>query len=154
MVFFNGSMKLTVVEAEDLRPTDFATRHQVGIIAKTQQTMIDPFCAIDVDEIPVARTLTKPKTFKPVWNEDFSTEVHSGQNIGLTIFHDAAIPPDEFVANCNIAFEDIADKQLSDIWVRIMIFDTQLLAALNYLWSSHCNGSVIRVLCFRCRFEM
>lgn len=122
MVFFNGTMKVTVSGAEDLRPTDFATRHQMGIIAKTQQTTIDPYCAIDVDEIPVARTLTKPKTFRPVWNEDFVTEVHSGQNIGLTIFHDAAIPPDEFVANCSIAFEDIADKHLSDIWVWICFY--------------------------------
>lgn len=115
-------MKLTVSGAEDLRPTDFATRHQMGLIAKTQQTTIDPYCAIDVDEVPVARTLTKPKTFRPVWNEDFVTEVHSGQNIGLTIFHDAAIPPDEFVANCSIAFEDIADKHLSDIWVWICFY--------------------------------
>lgn len=29
MVYFNGTIKLTVCEAEDLKPTDFATRHQV-----------------------------------------------------------------------------------------------------------------------------
>ena len=117
MVHFTGTIKLMVSEAEDLRPTDFATRHQVvGLITKGPQ-LIDPYIAIDIDDTPVGRTTTKPKTSKPVWNEEFSSEVHNGQNIGLTVFHDAAIPPDEFVANCTIAFEDIAEKKTSDIWV-------------------------------------
>ena len=30
MPYFKGTMKLTVCEAVDLRPTDCATRHQVG----------------------------------------------------------------------------------------------------------------------------
>lgn len=123
MVFFNGSMKLTVVEAEDLRPTDFATRHQVGLIGRTAPSVVDPYVSIDVDDVTVARTQTKAKTSKPAWNEDFTTEVHSGQSIGLTIFHDAAIPPDEFVANCSIAFEDIVEKSTSDIWVCVKSYD-------------------------------
>jgi len=117
MVFFNGSIKLTVVEAEDLRPTDFATRHQVGLIGRTAVTVVDPYVSIDIDDTTIARTTTRAKTSKPTWNEDFTYEVHSGQNIGLTVFHDAAILPDEFVANCNIAFEDIYEKSTSDIWV-------------------------------------
>ena len=117
MVYFNGSIKLTIIEAEDLRPTDFATRHQVGLIGRTVPTVVDPYVSIDIDDVTIARTTTKPKTSKPTWNEDFTEEVHSGQNIGLTVFHDAAIPPDEFVANCTIAFEDIVDRSSSDIWV-------------------------------------
>ncbi|ESO04662.1 hypothetical protein HELRODRAFT_78764 [Helobdella robusta] len=118
MVHFTGSMKLTINEAENLRPTDFALRHQVvGLIAKGQQQLLDPYISIDVDDTLLGRTTTKPKTLKPVWNEDFSMEVRNGQNICLTVFHDAAIPPDEFVANCTIAFEDIVDKKSSDIWV-------------------------------------
>lgn len=31
MVHFTGSLKLIVSEAEDLRPTDFALRHQVKL---------------------------------------------------------------------------------------------------------------------------
>jgi len=117
MVFFNGTLKLTVVEADDLRPTDFATRHQVGIIARSTPTVVDPYVSVDIDDVTFARTTTRAKTAKPSWNEDFTTEIHSGQNIGLTVFHDAAIPPDEFVANCSISFEDLVDKPTSDIWV-------------------------------------
>lgn len=116
MAVFNGSVKLKIYEAVDLRPTDFATRHQVG--ASKNSTLIDPYISVDVDELHIARTTTKPRTFKPSWNEDFTAEVHHGVQIGLTVFHDAAIPPDEFVANCTVAFEDLADKQTSDIWVR------------------------------------
>lgn len=35
------------------------------------------------------------------------------------MFHDAAIPPDDFVANCTIPFEDLMhrDKDATDFWV-------------------------------------
>lgn len=70
------------------------------------------FCSID-------RSSTKAKTFDPVWNEYFNHEVHNAKNIGLTVFHDAAIPPDDFVANCNIPLEDLThrDKETPDFWV-------------------------------------
>lgn len=115
MVFFNGSVKVVVCEAVDLRPTDFSTRLNLGV-SKFQ--LIDPYISVDVDDGHVAKTTTKQRTFKPVWNEEFCTEVHNGQYINLTVFHDAAIPPDEFVANCTIAFEDLG-KPSSDIWVRL-----------------------------------
>lgn len=40
-------------------------------------------------------------------------------SLGITVFHDAAIPPDDFVANCTIPFEDLMhrDKDASDFWV-------------------------------------
>ncbi|ELU08618.1 hypothetical protein CAPTEDRAFT_99905 [Capitella teleta] len=114
MVFFNGSMKLKIYEAVDLRPTDFATRHQVN----RNLQLIDPYISVDIDEVPYARSTTKQKTFKPSWNEEFTVEIHNGQSVGLTVFHDAAIPPDEFVANCTIALEDlVGKKEPSDIWV-------------------------------------
>ena len=113
-MFFNGSMKLKIFEAVDLKPTDFATRHW----GNKNLQLIDPYISVDVDEIHVARTTTKPKTFKPIWNEEFTSEIHNGQGIGMTVFHDAAIPPDEFVANCSLAFEDIlSGKPGADIWV-------------------------------------
>jgi len=79
--------------------------------------VFDPYVAVDIDEIQVARTQTQQKTLSPVWNEKMSTKVHSGENINFTVFHDAAIPPDEFVANCKVPFEDIVGKETSDFWV-------------------------------------
>lgn len=70
------------------------------------------FCSAD-------RSTTKPKTFDPVWNETFTHDVHNAKILSLTVFHDAAIPPDDFVANCNIPFEDLAhrEKEQQDFWV-------------------------------------
>lgn len=87
------------------------------------QSFIDPYVKIDVDDVSVRRTQTKPKTAKPIWNEEFCAEVHSGKNLGFTIFHDAAIPPDEFVANCTVAFEDIEERKSNDFWVRLFLSD-------------------------------
>ena len=39
----------------------------------------------------------------------------------MLVFHDAAIPPDDFVANCSIAFDELLndskDQQTSDFWI-------------------------------------
>ena len=68
-------------------------------------------------------TSTKSKTFDPVWNEQFLHDIINAKNINLTVFHDASLPPDEFVANCTIPFEDLiqADKIVQDLWVCINI---------------------------------
>jgi len=82
--------------------------------------VFDPYVAVDIDEIQVARTQTRQKTLSPVWNEEMNAKVHSGENINFTVFHDAAIPPDEFVANCKVPFEDIVGQKTSDIWVMLV----------------------------------
>lgn len=112
MVFFNGTLKLQIIEAINLRPTDFATRHSIGA-----NYSLDPYISLDIDDTHFAKTSTKLKTQKPHWGEDFSTEVHNGQNLNLTVFHDAAIPPDEFIANCIIELQELVKKQRADIWV-------------------------------------
>jgi novel protein kinase C epsilon type len=117
MVFFNGNLKVKVCEAVDLRPTDFATRHSVGGGKNLQ--LLDPYIALDIDDVHFARTTTKGKTFKPIWNEDFNTVVRNGQSVGITVFHDSSIPPDDFVANCSLRFEDL--KTNADIWVSVVV---------------------------------
>lgn len=117
MVFFNGSMKLKICEASDLQPTAFSTRLNMGKGKGKNMQLIDPYVSVDVDELNVARTSTKQKTFKPSWNEEFTSEIHNGQVIGITVFHDAAIPPDDFVANCSVPFEEITAQRENDIWV-------------------------------------
>jgi len=115
--FFNGSMKLTVCEAVDLRQTDCATRHQVGLGLSSNLQAIDPYVIVDVDDVPVAKTQTRLKTSCPSWLEEFSVDVHGGHTLGITVFHSAVIPPDVFVANCTVAFEDFVQKPASDVWV-------------------------------------
>ncbi|GLV36153.1 Protein C kinase 98E [Carabus blaptoides fortunei] len=86
---------------------------------KPDDQPIDPYVSIDVDENHLDRSTTKPKTFDPVWNEYFVHDVRDAMTLGLTVFHDAAIPPDDFVANCSISFEELLsrDKDAADFWV-------------------------------------
>ncbi|XP_031621437.1 protein kinase C isoform X1 [Contarinia nasturtii] len=115
---FTGTVRMKICEACGLRPTDFQRRHNMTF-GKAEEQPIDPYVSIDVDENHLDRSTTKGKTFDPCWNETFTHEVNNAKNIGLTVFHDAAIPPDDFVANCTIAFEDLAhrDKEQQDFWV-------------------------------------
>lgn len=56
------------------------------------------------------------------------------------MFHDAAIPPDDFVANCTIAFEDLAhrDKEQQDFWVKYKsdhyyLFEQEQMICMHYM---------------------
>jgi len=112
--------------------------------------VFDPYIAVDIDEIQIARTQTRQRTLSPVWNEEMNTKVHSGENINFTVFHDAAIPPDEFVANCKVPFEDIVGKKTSDIWVMLVklnIFLTTVSTVLSYPLLAWCLTLVYPVTC-------
>ncbi|XP_032397717.1 protein kinase C epsilon type isoform X1 [Etheostoma spectabile] len=105
MVIFNGQLKIKIREALDLKPTALSLRHAVG--PKTQTFLLDTYIALNVDDSRVGQTSTKQKTNSPAWNDEFTTEVLGGRRIELSVFHDAPIGYDDFVANCIIQFEDI-----------------------------------------------
>jgi novel protein kinase C epsilon type len=113
MVVFNGKMCLKLIEADNLRATQHSTRY---FPQNPSAGFLSPYISIDIDDLPLGRTHTKEKTTTPTFNEEFSSDVHNGQQLHFTIFHDAALPPDEFVADCTVKFENIHDKK-SDIWI-------------------------------------
>lgn len=118
MVIFNGQLRIKICEALELKPTAWSLRHAVG--PKTQTFLLDTYIALNVDDSRVGQTSTKQKTNSPTWNDEFTTEVHDGRRIELSVFHDAPIGYDDFVANCIIQFEDIlhnGSKHFED-WVR------------------------------------
>ncbi|KAK0413493.1 hypothetical protein QR680_006838 [Steinernema hermaphroditum] len=114
MTIFNGTAKIRVVEARDLRPTEWSKRFNIN---SDQTVQLDSYVNVDCDEYHIGQTLTRPKTDTPVWNEDYETEVHNGKVLGFTVFHDCALPPDDFVANCRIPFDDLKIATNNDIWV-------------------------------------
>ncbi|XP_075257299.1 calcium-independent protein kinase C-like [Convolutriloba macropyga] len=124
MVLFDGKVKLKVIEAEGLKPTEFSTRFPNLSISRKPQQYLDPFVSINIDEQYVGRTTTRTKTDAPQWEEEFAIDVSSGENFGFTIFHDTALPPDEFVANTKVLFDEIVEVSLdtnscqtADIWL-------------------------------------
>ena len=66
--------QVTVCAATDLQSTQFMTRHNLDKDS-SKTTELDPYVAIDVDELYVERTSTKRKTNDPDWNETFSTDL-------------------------------------------------------------------------------
>jgi novel protein kinase C epsilon type len=116
MIVFNGTVKVRIIESTDLKPTEWSTRLRS---LKSQGSILDPYVSIDIDEnIILNKTTTMTKTSVPKWNEDFTSEVHQGKSIGFTVFHDSAIPPHDFVANCRINFEDL-DQDVCDLWLNL-----------------------------------
>lgn len=111
MVYFNGSLRVRVIEGSDLKPTDFLTRNPLGPRLLT----LDPYVAVDVDEVEVGRTAVKQKTLYPKWGEEMSSEVVNGQMVGLTVYHSSSLPPDDYVANATLSFDQL--KPDLDTWV-------------------------------------
>lgn len=122
---FSGTVRVQLCEAAGLRPTDFQKRHNMTF-GKPDDQPLDPYVALDADERHLARSATKPRTCDPVWNESFSHEVRDVSTLGFTVFHDAAIPPDDFVANCSVPLDDLlrrpADDAAADFWVSHVTF--------------------------------
>ncbi|XP_066596502.1 protein kinase C [Prorops nasuta] len=110
---FTGTIKIEICEAAGLKATDKQRKFW------QDEPILDPYVQLDVDENHLNRTTTKPKTSDPVWNETFIHDVQDAVMLGLTVFHDAALPPDYFVANCSIPFEELASRndKTTDFWV-------------------------------------
>ena len=69
MAVFNGTARIRVVEARDLRPTEWSKRFNTA--TNDQVIMLDTYVNVDYDEYHVGQTVTKPKTTTPIWNEDY-----------------------------------------------------------------------------------
>lgn len=96
------------------------------------QALIDSYINVDWDEFHIGKTAVRTKSHDPKWNEEFSvvgsfscfstfdifqSDVHSGKAIGFTVFHNCVMPPDDFVANCRISFDELKIGSANDIWV-------------------------------------
>lgn len=114
MAVFTGTLKLRIVEATDLKPTEAAVR-----LPGNRKTTIDPYVSIAIERgVPQClKTTSKSKTCSPVWNEDFTADVQGGQALSIAVFDDRPLPPDEFVADCTISFDDMMGQTVSDVWV-------------------------------------
>ena len=122
---FTGSVKLKVIGATDLKPAILAQRRTFGGLKS-----IDPYVSVNVDDRHIAQTTSKQKTSTPIWNEEFESEIENGETLGITVFHNAIMPPDPFVANSSVPFEEIMNwgvKGVSDIWV-----ETEKTIYLNF----------------------
>ncbi len=148
---FNGRLKITVCGATGLTHTNFMTRLNLSSEANQanqsqqgggKEPELDPYVAIDVDEVAIERTSTKGKTREPTWNETFTTDLlRNADEVGFTVWHDATMPPDDFIANCKVSLGDLVannDEQLlHDLWVSrlnsLMIENLLVLAMCNNL---------------------
>jgi len=117
ITMFTGTMKIQICEAVGLRAIDEQQKFS------QDEPMLDPYVQLDVDKNHLDRSSTKSKTFDPVWNESFTIEVQNAVMLGITVFHDAALPPDYFVANCTIPFEELINRDgKTDFWVSCLFY--------------------------------
>ncbi|VDD80793.1 unnamed protein product [Mesocestoides corti] len=116
MEYFSGTIHIQVLEATELKATACATRHAVGPAAKLYE-LLDPYVTIEVDDLAIAKTSTKSKTNSPRWKENVKAEVTSAQRLTFTVYHDAAIPPDDFVAIAELLMRNV--RAGKEFWLEL-----------------------------------
>ncbi|XP_010862655.1 protein kinase C epsilon type isoform X2 [Esox lucius] len=105
MPVFSGVLKVRVCEAVDLKPTPWALRHAGG--KNSSSFLLDPYLTLNLDHTHLGQTCTKNRTNSPAWNQDFTAQMTEGRKLEMSVFHDAPIGYDDFVAHCTIQLEDI-----------------------------------------------
>ncbi|CAH8494805.1 unnamed protein product [Dicrocoelium dendriticum] len=116
MEYFSGALRIRIIEASDLKPTACATRHSIRPTAKLCE-LLDPYVTVDVDDIAIGKSSTKSRTNTPQWKEDIYAEVSYTQQLTFTVYHDAAIPPDDFVAIVELAIRNVRSGE--DVWLEL-----------------------------------
>ncbi|PAV61198.1 hypothetical protein WR25_06836 isoform B [Diploscapter pachys] len=115
VMLFSGTVRVRVVEARALRPTEWSRR-----FSQNETAALDCYVNVDINEMAIGKTTVRPKTVEPKWNEEFTaSDVDAGRVVGFTIFHSCVMPPDDFVANTKVAFEELKIGQINDIWVDV-----------------------------------
>jgi novel protein kinase C epsilon type len=109
---FNGIARIKVVEADSLKATDYSTR-----IFQTSGFLLSPYINLDIDDMPIGRTVTKHRNQNPIFNEEFQIDIHTGTKLNFTVFHDSALPPDEFVANSSVLLHELKMTGGNDLWI-------------------------------------
>ena len=73
---------MTICSATDLQATQFLG----GSSTPNPQAKLNPYIAVDVDQVFVDKTSTQQKTRNPEWNDTFTTDLLRGaEEIGLTV---------------------------------------------------------------------
>ncbi|EFP05835.1 hypothetical protein CRE_27354 [Caenorhabditis remanei] len=67
VMLFTGTVRVRVLEARHLRPTEWSRRFSQNEAATAA---IDSYVNVDWDEYPIGKTQVRPKTNEPRWNED------------------------------------------------------------------------------------
>lgn len=121
MVGFTGSLKLRIFEAKELKP---AAKSHWGV----KLSVINPYLLVKVDDVQIYQTSSGTKTSTPVWNASCDANIENGHKLEFTVFHNSVMPPDPFIANSSVLFEEVMKTGLSEFWVKL----TRILDPLVY----------------------
>ncbi|XP_047133697.1 protein kinase C isoform X2 [Hydra vulgaris] len=112
---FTGFMKIRILEALDLNKTNVKSQ----FVTSMKVSSLDPYLQAYVDDQVIAKTSKKTATYCPVWEEDFSIDLHKAKMLSLTVFHSSIVGSDSFVANSSVLIQDIIDEGQSDLWIQL-----------------------------------
>eukprot|EP00092_Neocalanus_flemingeri_P021150 GFUD01022924.1.p1 GENE.GFUD01022924.1~~GFUD01022924.1.p1 ORF type:complete len:664 (+),score=141.22 GFUD01022924.1:113-2104(+) len=108
---FCGKIFIKVVSAESLPDTV-----ESKFTSNKDVPQLNPYVNIQIDEIDVAKvgigTSAQKHTLNPTWNHVCDEiYVDFGEMISFTVYHNAVVKPDDFIANCNIPISSLLEAK-------------------------------------------
>lgn len=103
--------EVTIISAEDLKPMDFNGKS-------------DPYCIVEMGN-QTQKTLSKPKTLNPVWNETFKFNVKSlKEKIKITVFDSDLVGDDDVEGVVVIPLEELKSQEKVERFFALQSEDT------------------------------
>ena len=137
---FTGFMKIRILEALDLNKTNVKSQ----IVTSMKVSSLDPYLQAYVDDQVIAKTSKRISTYSPIWEEDFSIDLHKAKILSLTVFHSSKVGADSFVANSSLPIQEIIDEGQSDLWV-----GTCVILYYCYLTTIKCSCKILCITVYK-----
>jgi hypothetical protein len=124
----NAAVSVTLLEAKNLKPMNL-------------DGFSDPYVKLTVDNDKTEFSSFKLGTLNPIWNEDFSLNVHSKNSIlRAEVFSKRKFGGDDFIGGVTIHLKNLEDQQKVDKWFKLSVGDSneengQIRMRLQFVWS-------------------
>jgi hypothetical protein len=123
-----AAISVTLLEAKNLKPMNL-------------DGFSDPYVKLSVDNEKTEWSSFKLGTLNPIWNEDFSLNVHSRNSIlRIEVYSKRKFGGDDFIGGTTIGLKGLDDQQKVDKWFKLSgegLNDEngQVRLRLQFVWS-------------------
>ncbi|RIA90261.1 C2 domain-containing protein [Glomus cerebriforme] len=101
-----GSLKVTVVEARNLKDED--------IIGKS-----DPYIKLILDSKNTQSTTTKSGDLNPTYNEQFTFNIDGQKSLDIEVWDKDTVTRDDLIGKADVSLSHAFSKGYEDIWVKV-----------------------------------
>jgi hypothetical protein len=125
----SGNVTITLLEAKNLKPMNL-------------DGFSDPYVKFTVDSDKTEFSSFKLGTLNPIWNEDFSLNIHTRNSVlRVEVFSKRRFGGDDYIGGSTIHLKNLDDQQKVDKWYKLSTSESssdengQIRLRLQFVWN-------------------